>query len=561
MLTGGQLLVAQLLREGVRHVFGIPGVQLDWAVEALREKRGDIELIVPRHEQAASYMADGYARTSGTEGVSMVVPGPGVLNALSGLATAYACSARTLFIAGQIPSPDIGRNRGLLHEIRGQGEILGQLTKWHAIARSADEVAEVVHEAFKQLRSGMPRPVAIELPPDVLQQSSAAPLHERARGQRQAPQENALREAAHLLREARFPVIQAGGGAAAADAGEALTFLAERLQAPVVMTEGARGLMASSHPLALTGLGGRAVFPHADVVVAVGTRFLDAQAKPTRADPACRYIYVNLDPDHTGAPRQPGVAVIGDARIVLERLVHASSDLAPRPSRAMAMDAVKSWCEAQLRAIQPQAAYVDAIRRALPEDAIVVSELTQVGYFANVALPVNRPRSYLTPGYQGTLGYGLPTSLGAAVANPARRVVSLNGDGGLGWNLQELLTAARYQPNVTVIVFVDGAYGNVRRIQRRVFGQEFATEVRNPEFAALAAACGLPFRSVDSPETLHEALAASAASAGPMLIEVRVSEMASPWPVIHAFVPSPSPPPPNPLGAPAKAHRDAGGKS
>ena len=556
-LTGGQLLVAQLQREGVRHVFGIPGVQLDWAVEALREKRDEIELVVPRHEQAASYMADGYARTSGREGVSMVVPGPGVLNALSGLATAYACSARTLFIAGQIPSQAIGGNCGLLHEIRGQGEILGHLSKWHAIARSAGEVADVVHEAFSRLRSGMPRPVAIELPPDVLQQAAEASLHERALGRREDPPEGALQDVARLLRDARFPVIQAGGGAAAADAGEALAALAERLQAPVVMTEGARGLMPSSHPLALTGLGGRAVFPHADVIVAVGTRFLDAQAKAIHADPACRYAYINLDPDHTGQPRRPGVAVMGDARVALEQLAAALADLPQRPARAAAMEAVKSWCEAQLRIIQPQAAYVDAIRRALPEDAVVVSELTQVGYFANVALPVNRPRSYLTPGYQGTLGYGLPTSLGAAFANPGRRVVSLNGDGGLGWNMQELLTLTRYQPNVTVIVFVDGAYGNVRRIQRRVFGQEFATEVANPDFFSLAAACRLAFRSVASPEGLHEALTASVAQAGPMLIEARVGEMASPWPVIHAFVPSPTPPPPNPLGDP-DSRGDAG---
>jgi acetolactate synthase I/II/III large subunit len=551
-LTGGQWLVAQLLREGVRHVFGIPGVQLDWAVEALREKRGEIDFIVPRHEQAASYMADGYARTSGMEGVSMVVPGPGVLNALSGLATAYACSARTLFIAGQIPSPAIGRNCGLLHEIRGQGEILAQLTKWHASARSADEVAGVVHEAFIQLRSGLPRPVAIELPPDVLQESADALLHDRAGARREAPPEGALREAVHLLRDARFPVIQAGGGAAAADAADALLLLAERMQAPVVMTEGARGLMPSSHPLALTGLGGRAVFPHADVILAVGTRFLDAQAKPIHTDPACRYIYVNLDPCHTSTPRQPGVAVVGDARVSLESLAGALTNLPVKASRAASIAAVKSWCEVQLQMVQPQAAYVDAIRRALPEDAVVVSELTQVGYFANVALPVSGPRRYLTPGYQGTLGYGLPTSLGATFANPGRRVLSINGDGGIGWNMQELLTVARYKPDLTVVIFVDGAYGNVRRIQRRVFGQEFATELANPDFSLLAAACRLPFRSVASPEALHEALAASARQSGPMLIEARVGEMASPWPVIHAFVPSPKPPPPNPLGEPPK---------
>ena len=144
-----------------------------------------------------------------------------------------------------------------------------------------------------------------------------------------------------------------------------------------------------------------------------------------------------------------------------------------------------------MRRVQPQTDYVDALRQALPDDAIVVSELTQVGYFANVAFPVQRPRSYLTPGYQGTLGYGFPTSLGVAVGNPQRRVVSINGDGGFGWSLQELATAARYRCNLAIVVFVDGRYGNVQRIQRRTFGHEFATEVSNPDFKQLAAAFGV----------------------------------------------------------------------
>lgn len=549
-MTGGQALVAQLMREGTRHVFGIPGVQLDWAVEALRQHRGEIEFIVPRHEQAASYMADGYARTTGREGVSMVVPGPGMLNALSGLATAYACSSRTLFIAGQIPSAALGRHFGMLHEIRGQSEILKTLTKWHAAAVRPQEVAEIVHEAFRQLRSGIARPVAVEIPPDILQESTDAPLLARAPAHTEMPTHEALQNALESLRTARFPVIQVGGGAAAADCGEALARFAERLQAPVVMTEGARGLLPSCHPLALTGLGGRAVFPHADVVLAVGTRFLDAQAKPTHDDPSCRYVYVNLDQDHTGAPRQPGVVVIADARAALERFAAAVADMPARASRADSVAAVKTWCAAQLRAIQPQADYVDAMRSAIPEDAIVVSELTQVGYFANVALPVNAPRTYLTPGYQGTLGYGLPTSLGAAIGNPARRVISVNGDGGFGWNMQELLTAARYQLNVTALVFADGRYGNVRRIQKRVFGEEFATEVANPDFAQLAAAFGVAFRSVDGPDALHDVLRASVDESGPTLIEIKVGDMASPWAVIHPFVPAPTPPPPNPLGPP-----------
>jgi acetolactate synthase-1/2/3 large subunit len=548
LLTGGQSLVAQLGREGVKHVFGIPGVQLDWAVEALREARDTIDFMVPRHEQTASYMADGYARTTGLEGVCMVVPGPGALNALSGLATAYATSSRVLFIAGQIPSDTIGRGHGMLHEIPDQSGILQSLTKWHAIARSPGDVAELVHEAFARLRSGHPRPVALEVPPDVLQQTSDATLFDRAPIHRDAPDPAKLREALDLLRNARFPVIQAGGGAAASDAGPALLELAERLQAPVVLTEAARGVLPSSHPLVLTGLGGRAVLPHADVVLAIGTRFLDALSKPVHTNPQCRFIYVNLDHLHTGAPRQPGVALVADARTTAQSLSKALTGF-PLPKRnavAADMARVRDWCAVQTRRIQPQTDFVDTLRGALPPDTVFVSELTQVGYFANVALAVEQPRRLITPGYQGTLGYGFPTSLGAAVGNPQGRVVSINGDGGFGWGMQELATAARYHLNVTAVVFADGRFGNVQRIQRRTFGHEFVTEVVNPDFQLLAGAFGVPFQRAGSPAELGSALKAVPPE-GPTLIEVCVGEMASPWPVIHPFVPAPVAPPPNPL--------------
>jgi acetolactate synthase-1/2/3 large subunit len=445
----------------------------------------------------------------------------------------------------------------MLHEIPNQGAILESLTKWHAVARTADEVAGLVSEAFSQLRSGHPRPVALELPPDILQQSTDAPLHDRAAHDTVKADPAALREAVNWLRAARFPVIQAGGGAAAADAGAALTVLAERLQAPVVLTEGGRGLLPSRHPLALTGLGGRAVFPHADVVFAVGTRFLDALAKPQHTNPNCRFIYVNLDRSHTHTPRQTGIALIADARATVEALAAALSDLPERASRVSDMAKVRDWCDVQTRCIQPQTDFVDAIRSSIPDDAVVVSELTQVGYFANVAFPVQQPRTFVTPGYQGTLGYGFPTSLGAAVGNPLRRVISINGDGGFGWGLQELATATRYRLNVTVLVFVDGRFGNVQRIQRRTFGHEFVTEVTNPDFQSLAAAFTVPFHRADNAAGLREVLAMTTQRQGPALVEVRVGEMPSPWPLVHGFVPSPTPPPPNPLG-PAAAPQRAG---
>ena len=321
--TGGEALVEQLIREGVIDIFGIPGVQLDWAVDPLRQHANSIRLIVPRHEQATSYMADGYARTTGREGVCMVVPGPGMLNALSGIATAYACSSRVLFIVGQIASTAIGKGHGLLHEIPDQSGILQRLTKWHGIAHRAEDIPGLVHEAFVQLRSGHPRPVAIEIPPDILQQRAVSQLLPRAPRDSVAPDSDLIAQAATVLADANFPAIYAGGGAMAADAGKAVRELAEHLQAPVILTEGGRGLIDDRHPLALTALGGRAVLAHADAVLVLGSRFLDAVTKPISTAPGARLIYVNVDDDHLTAPRVEGLAIKADVRAAAEALLDA----------------------------------------------------------------------------------------------------------------------------------------------------------------------------------------------------------------------------------------------
>lgn len=550
-LTGGQALVEQLIREGVTDVFGIPGVQLDWAVDALCQAADRIRFVVPRHEQATSYMADGYARTTEKEGVCMMVPGPGMLNALAGLSTAYACNSRVLFIAGQIPSDMIGRGLGMLHEIPDQSGILKSLTKWHGMASKPEDVPGLVHEAFVQLRSGRPRPVALEFPPDVLQAEGEMVFHDAAPHAPTPAPADAVAKAAALLAGARNPVIHAGGGAAASRAGEALRVLAERLQAPVIMTEGARGVLSSRHPLALSTLGGRAVLPHADVVLVAGSRFVDALGRSSHAGPNCQFIYLNLDEAALGEPRQAGVRLNADVRLGLEALAAAlPADAPPRASRAADMDKVRAWADHQAQEILPQADYLGALRGALKDDDILVSELTQVGYYSTVAYPAYAPGAYLTPGYQGTLGYGFPTALGASAGNPRKRVVSITGDGGFGWGLQDLATAVKYQLNMTTVVFHDGRFGNVQRIQRRTFGREFAVELTNPDFQMLAKAFGLRSARVDSPEGLADALKAATAAGGPWLIEVLVGEMASPWPLIHPFVPPLHPPAPNPLGEP-----------
>jgi acetolactate synthase-1/2/3 large subunit len=550
MTTGGQALVEQLRREGVEIVFGIPGVQLDWAIDALCDAP-DIRFIVPRHEQATSYMADGYARTTGKEGVCMMVPGPGMLNALAGLATSWACNARVLFIAGQIPSPAIGKGFGMLHEIADQSGILKSLTKWHGLARTPAEIPALVHQAFAQLRSGRPRPVAIELPPDVLQGAIDDVQYFDAAPFAPAPVvSSAVKRAGERLAAAKFPVIYAGGGVNAARAGEALQALAEHLQAPIVMTEGARGAVSARHPLALSTLGGRCVLPHADVVLVAGSRFLDAVAKPVFASPACQLIYLNIDQAAFAAPRQPGLDLHGDVRLGLEAIGAALDRGMQRVSRADDVAKVKAWEDLQTGAIQPQSDYVAVLRDHIADDATLVSELTQVGYFSNIAYKVHAPHGLVTPGFQGTLGYGFPTALGVAAGAPERRTVSITGDGGFGWALQELATAAKYRFNLTTIVFADGRFGNVQRIQKRTFGRTFAVDLQNPDFQLLAQAFGVRSERADSPAGLAAALKAAEIAGGPSLIEVQVGEMPSPWALIHPFVPPLNPPPPNPLGEP-----------
>lgn len=549
-MTGGQALVAQLIEEGVEDIFGIPGIQLDWAVDAIREQSNRIRFVLPRHEQATSYMADGYARTTGREGVFMVVPGPGILNALSGLATAYACNSRVLCIVGQIPSQMIGKGLGMLHEIPDQSGILKSLTKWHGIARKPEDIPGLVHEAFIQLRSGKPGPVALELPPDVLQGKGEAKILPRAPYNPTRPAQAAIAEAADILRKAKFPVIYAGGGAAASGAGTAIAALAERLQALVVTDENARGVIDDRHPLALPPLGGRAALPHADAILVLGSRFVDGMGKPTFAGEKADIIYVNLDPAGADAPRKPGLLIQADVAVTAEALAEALTD-ENRTSAADKADAIREWTRVQMDAINPQAEYRNAIRAAMDDTDILVSELTQVGYYSNVAFPVYGPRSYVTPGYQGTLGYGFNTALGASYGGAGRRVVSLNGDGGFGWGMQELATAARDRVDLSIVVFVDGHYGNVKRIQQRVFGANFAVDLQNPDFPRLAESFGLPFHAVESPSGLGEALSEAKERGGPALIAVYVGEMPSAWHLIHPFSAAPTPPPANPLGEPA----------
>lgn len=527
-MTGGEALAAQLAREGVSTVFGVPGIQLDYAMDGLAQGSDQISFLAARHEQGAGYLAFGYAQAGDDPGVCMVVPGPGLLNAAAALSTAYACSSRMVFISGQLPSPTIGQGLGMLHEIPRQSDLLASLTKWSAMARMPAEIPGLVREAFAQVRSGRPRPAGLEIPPDVLQATADVTILDPAAAEPLGPDVDAIEQAARVLAAAERPVILAGGGVGAAGASLALTRLAETLDAPVVTSRNGRGAISDRHPLALTQLGGRQVLPHADVVLAVGTRFITLQGKPVVTNPGTRVILINADAGDLGDPRKPEVAVMGDARLALEALVGSLPERQRRSVRAAEVADARAWCAGQLRALAPQVAWLNAIRDALPDDGVFVDELTQVGYASRLCYPVYAPRTYLTPGYQGTLGYGFPAGLGAKIARPDVPVVAITGDGGFGWSLPELSTARKYGIGLITVVFADGYFGNVRRIQQEDFGRTIGTELVNPDFPALARAFGVAGVRVSAPGQLTGVIREAGAGREPLLIEVPVGEMPSP---------------------------------
>ena len=275
-MTGGEALAKQLAIEGVKVIFGVPGVQLYGALAGLRDE-GKIRFITTRHEQSTSYMADGYARASGTIGVALVVPGPGLYNAAAGLSTAYSASSPVLMICGQVPRAQIGKDIGVLHEINGQLDAIKPVTKWRKRVLQVSEVPGLVHEAFQQLRTGRPRPVEIEMPPDTMEEEGDAELLPPSTAEREAASSNEIDRAAEVLLAARQPLIYAGGGVALSDAHDAIAAVAEYLQAPVAMSPEGKGAVSDHSDLAL----GAALWPKnplrdyldaADTIFVVGSR-------------------------------------------------------------------------------------------------------------------------------------------------------------------------------------------------------------------------------------------------------------------------------------------------
>lgn len=517
-LTGGQAIVQSLKAYGVDTIFGLPGAQLDNIFDALYEERANIRVIHTRHEQTTAYMAFGYAQATGKVGVCLVVPGPGLLNAGAGICTAYATNAPVLCIAGQIASTQIDAGIGALHEIRDQLGMIRHITKWAERIETPGDAPAAVQEAFRQMLTGRRGPVELEMAPDIMGERGEVALLAPVTHWEAAPlDEDAIDRAAQILGRAQYPAIVAGGGAQGA--GEALRNLAEMLQAPVIMTPNGRGALSDRHPLALTLLGGHKVWDKIDAVIAVGTRF-DRQQTDWGVDDL-PVIRLDIDADQLGRIAQPTVGIVADAARGLAAIADRVGryNLA-RESRAAEVAAAREAATDQLFELQPLAAIGEVIREELPDDGIFVADITQIGAFADIGFPVYEPRTFFGAGYQGTLGYGFGAALGAKAGRPDRKVISANGDGGFMYAMPDLATAKQHGLNVVTVVFNDGAFGNVRGIQRnRYGGRHIASDLQNPDFVKLADSFDIAGRRVTTPEGLREALREGLDLDAPMLID------------------------------------------
>jgi thiamine pyrophosphate-dependent acetolactate synthase large subunit-like protein len=529
--TLGRYVVETLAANGIDTVFGIPGVhniELYRGLECARLRH-----VLVRHEQNAGFAADGYARVTARPAAAFVISGPGVSNALTALAQAYSDSVPLLLVASAPARPSLGRGWGVLHELRDQRALAADVSGFAGSARSATEVREQLRAAFASLRSGRPRPVYLDIPLDLLTEPTVlraevlppgAPAPEPAR--------EAVREAAALLAAAQRPVFVAGGGARGA--GGAVRRLVEAVDGYLVTTVAGKGVIAESHPAnlgaSLAYAATQELVAAADVVVAAGTELSETDIYSTlRLPMQGRLVRIDIDDAKLSDHYAAEVRVRGDAAASLEML--AREVRARAGWRTQCGDAAvhRARIEAQLGAAAwPALAALRALRAALPADGAVFSDMTQIAYLGNYAFSAERPGLWFHPSGYGALGYALPAAIGAKIAQPERPIVALAGDFGAQFTLLELMTAVELDLTLPFIVWNNGALGQIRDDMRAAGMTPIGVVARNPDFVALAGACGAAGVRVHGAAALCEALRAALARPGPTLLEAVVGDFRAP---------------------------------
>ena len=526
-MTGGEATVDALIAHDIDTLFGLPGVQNDWFYNALFDSRDRIKVIHTRHEEGAAYMAFGHAAATGKPAVFNVVPGPGLLNAGAGLASAYAVNAPVFCIAGQIHSARIGKAMGDLHEISHQSEVLRGLAKWSDIVLHPSDAGRKVARAFQEMRSGRPRPVGLEIPPDVLKLRAEVPDTPTPLQPYAPPVDaGAIESAARLLGKSKRPMICVGSGAQAASA--EITQLAEMLQAPVFAYRTGNGVLDSRNPLSLKSPEAHNYYRNTDMVLGIGTN-MRLPLQRWGSDDAMTIIRLDVDSDAISRIQKPDLALVARAEDALPALIAAvDRHNIKRESRTDEMLSLRADAALKMAFLEPQNTYSRILRDELGEDGIAVMGMTQVAYAARVNFPVYKPRSCISSGYQGTLGYAFPTGLGVKVARPDAPVIAICGDGGFMYCAGELATAVQHGIPLVTIIFNNDAYGNVRKMQIRDYDERvIASDLVNPDFVKFGEAFGANAFRAETESQLREAMRYGFKSDLPTIIEVPMGDTPS----------------------------------
>ena len=534
-MMGGKAVIDSLMAQGVDTAFGIISVHMMSVYDALYDVQDRFRFISARHEQAAAYEADGYARATGKPGVCFTSTGPGAANTLGALGEAWSASSPVLQVTSNVDLALVDKGLGFLHEPLKQQQMFESVTRWTAMPRTHQEISQTLLEAFNRFQTERPGPIEIEVPTDILHSESEVEVLGRREQAKAAPDSSAVQQAAEALAGCKRIVIWAGGGVISAEASAELRALAERLGAVVVTTYGGKGAFPADHPLyAGVTWGGRGPYgpnpiqkhlPDADAVVIVGSRMPYHMTRMVGIELPETIVQIDIDGAELGKNYPVKAGVQGDAKPALEQLTAALPDSAGGDGSEEAADLRRQVREAFGASEPNQQRTLDAVRGVIPRDAIVVADATLPAYSAVQAFPVYEPRTYMGPHGWADIGFGFPASLGAAVGRPDVPVVLFSGDGGFQLNLQELGTAAQYDIPLTAIVWNNSSWGVLKGQQRTLFKERYmASELVNPDFVRLAESYGLAATRVGTLAELETTLDSAIKSRGFHLIDVSMPE-------------------------------------
>ncbi|MER3438609.1 MAG: acetolactate synthase [Chloroflexota bacterium] len=528
--TGAELAIAMLEMHDVEVVFGIPGVHTLALYDALYSS--PIRHVLGRHEQGVGFMADGYARASGRPGVALVITGPGVTNVATPVAEAYTDGSPVLLLSSNNPRPYIDQMRGCLHDLRDQLGVTAAITKWNRRVMRAQDVPDAMVEAFMQLGNGRPAPVHVEFPLDVLDEPAERVTKQTpALPEKLAPDPLLLREAADRIKRARRVVLYCGGGAVQAGARDHVLSIAERLGAPVLTSIMGKGSVPEDHPLVLGALWapGNAVdelVKAADCLVVFGSKLGEQATHGFRFPLPGELIRVDVDERELTLNAQPSLPILGDAALAAEGIAEILAGEDYRAESFPRDRLVTARQQAQATAFHAERrAYVDALRRAVPRDGILVADMTQMSYVACALYPVYEPRTFMFPSGYGTLGFALPAAIGAKIARPDAAVVSVIGDGGFQYTMGELGVAVQERLSIPIVLFNDSTYSAVKEAQAESRGRRFiGVDLVNPDFIELARAYRIPAVRAENPHALEAAIREALTRDLPTLIDTPIPQ-------------------------------------